>query len=63
MQRVSSLYADNRIALLRYHINTIFKNCFNVDNAVVTLKFSEPIEPEVFRLLKEDDTVNRFKEL
>ena len=36
MQRLCSLYSDNRIALMRYHINTIFKNCFNIDDAVVT---------------------------
>ena len=29
-QRVSYLYSDNRIALVRYHIDTIFEKCFNI---------------------------------
>lgn len=57
------LYSDNRIALVRYHINAIFKKCFNVDDAVVTQKFSEPLESSMFRLCKDDDTIARFPDL
>ena len=63
MQRLSSLYSDNRIALMRYHINTIFKNCFNIDDAVVSQKFCEPLEAEMFRLIDNDETLRRFDKL
>jgi len=35
-QRLSYLYSDNRIALIRYHINAVFKNCFGVEDAIVS---------------------------
>lgn len=57
---MSYLYSDNRIALIRFHINAIFKQCFDIDNAVVTEKFLEPMEPSLHRLCADDDTINRF---
>ena len=61
--RISTLYSDNRISLIRYHINSIFDKCFNSKNAVLSEKFNEPIEPSLFRLLQDDDTIERYKEL
>jgi hypothetical protein len=62
-QRLSYLYSDNRIALIRYHINSIFKNCFGVEDAIVSQKFVEPMESSMHRLCKDDDTIARFSEL
>ena len=62
-QRMSTLYSDNRISLIRYHINSVFEKCFNSKNAVLTEKFNEPIEPDLFRLLQDDGTVERYKDL
>ena len=63
LQRTSSLYSDNRISLIRYHVNSIFEKCFNSKNAVLTEKFNEPIEPSLFRLLQDDETVEKNKDL
>lgn len=62
-QRLAYLYSDNRIALLRFHVDAIFKQCFDVDNATVSQKFYEPLEPTMYRLCKDDDTIARFQEL
>ena len=51
MQRAPALYADNRISLIRYHINSVFEKCFSSKNAVLAEKFNEPIEPSLFRLI------------
>ena len=62
-QRVAYLYSDNRIALIRFHIETIFEHCFGVKDAVVSQKFFEPVEPSMQRLCTDDDTVARFSDL
>ena len=62
-QRLSYLYSDNRIALMRYHIEAIFERCFGIQNAIVSQKFYEPLDPTMFRLCSDDDTIARFKEL
>ena len=62
-QRTSYLYSDNRISLIRYQTNAIFERCFNSKNAVVTEEFNEPIEPSLFRLLEDDNTIERHKDL
>jgi len=62
-QRLSYLYSDNRIALIRYNIEAIFLKCFDVKDAVVSQRFVEPVEPSMYRLCKDDDTIARFKEL
>lgn len=59
-QRLSYLYSDNRIGLIRYHINSVFEKCFGVEDAVVSQKFFEPMEPTMYRLCKDDDTISRF---
>lgn len=48
---------------MRYHINSIFDKCFDSKNAVLAEKFNEPIEPSLFRLLQDDETISRFKNL
>ena len=62
-QRTSYLYSDNRISLIRYQTNAIFDKCFNSKNAVLTEEFNEPIEPSLFRLLEDDNTIERHKDL
>ena len=62
-QRTPYLYSDNRISLIRYHINEIFAKCFGANNAVITEEFNEPIEPSLFRLLEDDSTIERHKDL
>ena len=57
---MSYLYSDNRIALIRFHIDSIFEKCFGVQNAVVSQKFFEPLEPTMYRLCKDDATIERF---
>ena len=49
--------------MIRYHIDAIFEKCFKVKNASVNLNFSEPLEPTMYRLCKDDNTLNRFQEL
>ena len=51
------MYSDNRISLIRYHINEIFEKCFRSKNATVSEEFNEPIDPSLFRLLEDDSTV------
>jgi hypothetical protein len=63
MQRAPALYADNRISLVRYHINSVFEKCFSSKNAVQAEKFNEPIEPSLFRLIQDDQTVETYKDL
>ena len=62
-QRLSYLYSDNRIALIRYHINAVFEKCFGVQDAVVSQKFFEPLEPTMYRLCSDDETIARFQGL
>ena len=62
-QRLSYLYSDNRIGLIRYHINSVFEKCFGVQDAVVSQKFFEPMEPTMYRLCSDDETIARFQEL
>lgn len=48
-QNLSHLYSDNRISLVRYHIDSIFETCLGEFNTIET--FHEPIEPAIFNLL------------
>lgn len=60
---MSYLYSDNRIALIRYHIEPIFEKCFGVKDAIVSQRFFEPLEPTMYRLCQDDATIERFDEL
>ena len=48
-QQLSNLYSDNRVSLIRYHIDSIFETCLGEFDAVQT--FKEPIEPAIYNLL------------
>lgn len=57
-QRVSHLYSDNKISLLRYHLNSIYETSAGHFNICDNL--NEPIDPSVFNLLRSSDTVQLF---
>lgn len=60
-QRVSHMYSDNKISLIRYHFNSIYETTKGEPNIDATLK--EPIEPSVYNLLRSSDTVQLFNQL
>lgn len=51
------LYSDNRIALVRYHINSIFESCFDIKDAFSELNFSEHISSALFNAIQQDDSI------
>ncbi len=57
-QQLSNLYSDNRISLIRYHIDSIFETCLGEFDAIET--FKEPVEPAIFNLLQSSDLEKRY---
>jgi hypothetical protein len=60
--RPKYVYSDNRIALIKYHINSIFEACFEQSDAFTELGFEEHIEPALFNILQEDKTVEKYED-
>ena len=60
--RPKNFYSDNRIGLVRYHINSIFEACFDIKNAFTELNFKEHLDPAIFNLLQEDNSIIRYEE-
>jgi len=47
---------------VRYHINSIFEACFDIKNAFTDLGFNEHLDPAIFNLLVEDNSIIRYEE-
>jgi hypothetical protein len=60
--RPKNFYSDNRIGLVRFHINSIFEGCFNIKDAFTALDFKEHLDPAIFNLLQEDNTIKKYEE-
>lgn len=60
--RPKQFYSDNRIGLVRYHINSIFEACFDQKDAFSELNFKENLDPAIFNLLQEDNSIIKYEE-
>lgn len=59
--RPQFLFADQKIALIRKYINSIWFICFGKKNGVVTDEFNEPMDVNTFERIRRD-TINEFQE-